>query len=287
MIDFSDNFTNAAYYTTITLLSISILGLLISTFKMIHALKLNNRHRYQLLLIGLNILIGGCVLTELLLLLIGPNWILKWLFNIFDFATFTLALLTELEILRLLEVITEMSKTTFSSLRAFLMIYNVVTGGYHVFYGVSFQTMSEDNIFAKWARWGIFAWYIGISLYVISQSSYITYLIYNHYKGLNSVNRTIIRRQLIMTVASISSLSLLIIVAMLVLAFLVLVLKRIPTINGKKIAQFTEGVISVIKTMIISVYPYIFKNIIGLCLSTSSAREYLKKHADAKTAVNA
>ncbi|KAI8901803.1 hypothetical protein BC833DRAFT_576200 [Globomyces pollinis-pini] len=149
MIDFSDNTTTSVYYAAISLLSISLVGSMILLVKTSLNLKNNNRHRYQVFLIGLNIAISTCSLIEIISLVTESTRISKWMYNIFDFTAFTMVLLSQLEILRLFEVITNLSQRYLRLIQILVMSYNVVTGGYHFFFGILFISLDEDNLFAK------------------------------------------------------------------------------------------------------------------------------------------
>ncbi|KAI8901802.1 hypothetical protein BC833DRAFT_655265 [Globomyces pollinis-pini] len=266
MIDFNDNTTNIVYYASLSLLSICIIGCLLLVLRLILNLKKNNRHRYQVFLIGLDISIAGCAIVDIATLIMDSNWLLKWLFNIFDFTAFTLVLLSQLEILRLLEVITNFSEGYLRLIQFLVMSYNIITGGYHLFNGIAFRSLTDDNLFAKWARWGIYSWYGGIGIYVISQSCYTAYKIYKHYYGLKSIDKDAMKRQVIAVVLSITILSFLIIFGMIVLVILVLVLQKIPSKNGQKVSYCVGAFITFLKYLMALAYQSIFNNIIGMCL---------------------
>ncbi|KAI8901804.1 hypothetical protein BC833DRAFT_576204 [Globomyces pollinis-pini] len=283
MIQFSDSTTEAMYYTTITLLSLALCLLIILTVKAIRTLKKNNRHKSQLFLIGLDIAFLFCVSAELLSLTVGPYWYIRWILNLTNFTGFTFVLLSELEILRchiiaktvrLLEVVTNISPRTFRILQVTIMLYSITTGGYHIFYGIFFTTIEDDNTFAKWGKLGIFPWYAGIGLYVIFQSTYIACLLYRHYMQLSAVNKVSIRSQLLLIAISIISLTSIFIVAMAILIITMLVFRKSSNKNVLKVAVYAIANVTVLKAFMASIYPTIFKNIIGLCLTKNSAHEY-------------
>ncbi|KAJ3000396.1 hypothetical protein HDV02_005756 [Globomyces sp. JEL0801] len=294
MIQFSDSTTEAMYYTTITLLSLALCLLIILTVKAIRTLKKNNRHKSQLFLIGLDIAFLLCVSAELLSLTVGPYWYIRWILNLTNFTGFTFVLLSELEILRchiiaktvrLLEVVTNISPRTFRILQVTIMFYSITTGGCifiqntdifidHIFYGILFTTIEDDNTFAKWGKLGVFPWYAGIGLYVIFQSTYIACLLYRHYMQLSAVNKVTIRSQLLRIAISIISLTGLFVVAMLMLVVMMLVFRNSSNKNVLKVRAFLSATVTVLKALMASIYPTIFKNVIGLCLTKNSAHEY-------------
>ncbi|KAI8892082.1 hypothetical protein BC833DRAFT_399029 [Globomyces pollinis-pini] len=146
-------------------------------------------------------------------------------------------------------------------------LFSLASGGFNFFWGFYYTTSKDENFFGKWSKYGGYVWYIGISLYVIFQSFYMTKLMFQQYASGKQVNHDFLKqsyRKIILSIA----LTLLVIAAGMCLLFLGSAVddgvwkSRRNTIN-----IYLGGINTCVKASLAYVYHNIFENAKLLCLS--------------------
>ncbi|KAI8900617.1 hypothetical protein BC833DRAFT_581127 [Globomyces pollinis-pini] len=303
-MDISDATTDMILKVTIGGLVVSLVLLLVYLLFCLQELTNNStRKLYQFYLAGLDAFFFMALCAKIPQLLDDNNIIATYFGGLCDYIGVTFSVLAELEILRyvwnpyhiplltrttkkvlllielyrLLQVILPVSPKTISIFRKCVIIYVVTTGGYRIFDGLPFITGGFRNFLLLWGYYGALAWYGGVGIYILAQSTFITILMYKQYTKISSANKDIIKSECIKIVVGISIMFLLVIVGMGILVIGMSFTKKYPTKNGSIVNKCLAGINGCVKAVLVFIYPSIFEGIKGFCLSKSSAASSFKK----------
>ncbi|KAI8894740.1 hypothetical protein BC833DRAFT_603777 [Globomyces pollinis-pini] len=286
MNDINDTTVHIIYISTLTLLSASLLALSITLINHLRKLSWKNTQKYQIYLIVLTFSLVVSNLCNMLLLMVRYERVLHWLYHVGDFVAITISLFAEIEILIKLQVIMPLSTRQINIIQIVIVSYSFLTGGCNAINnnvldklaaGFTYRYIEDSSIFAQWGKYCMYAWYGGLGAYVIGQSCFVAYLMYNQYNQITSANKTVIRKYSKRIIINIVLFIMCYVVGMGLLVFGIMIQKIYPTENAKVVNSYFSGMNSCVKSMMGLIFPRIFNSIKGFCLSKSSASAYKKE----------